>query len=73
MQKWNFFPRPPPFLLGYFVDPSPTVKIFFVDTKNQGDRLNSSAVRVDADGQTDGRMLPSTLSPCFAVDKKACI
>ena len=30
----------------------------------------SLGVRTDGrkDGQTDGRMLPSTLSPCFAVD-----
>ena len=29
-----------------------------------------SAVRGDMDGWTDGRTLPSALSPCFAVDKK---
>ncbi len=35
-------------------------------TKYQGRRSNSSAVRA----VTDGRTLPSTWSPCFAVDKE---
>ena len=32
-------------------------------TKYQGHRSNGSAVRVSADGRTDGRTPPSTLSP----------
>ncbi len=43
------------------------------NTKNQGQRSNGSAVRAltnkHTNGLTDGRTLPSALSPCFAVDK----
>ncbi len=37
-------------------------------TKNQGRRSNGSVVRGETDGWTDGRTLPSALSPYFAVD-----
>ncbi len=40
---------------------------FNLHTKNQSRRSSGSAVRAETyDGQTDGRMLPSVLSPCFA-------
>ncbi len=35
-------------------------------TKYQGCRSNGSGVSALTDGRTDGRTLPSALSPCFA-------
>ena len=37
-------------------------------TEYQCRRSNGSGVRALTDGQTDGRTLPSALSPCFTVD-----
>ena len=36
-------------------------------------RLSANAHWLQTDGQTEGRMLPRTLSPCFAVDKNPFI